>query len=75
MQTESKSMDYFDKRHFWPRAAYHNTSMMWKTLRGHCNVGDKCSVEDSVATSGDKCGCSKAIRRERDDIRVGDIQP
>ena len=24
--------------------------MMWKTLRGHCNVGDKSSVGDSVAT-------------------------
>ena len=49
----SKSMDYVDVRRFKPRAAYHNTPMIWKTLRGHCNVGE------SVAISGDNCRCRK----------------
>ena len=66
---KSKSMDYVDKRRFKLRAAYRNASIMEKTLRGHCNVGE------SVTTSGDNCWCRKVWRREKDDIRAGNIQP
>ena len=50
---KSKSMDYVDISRFKPRAAYHNTSVMQKTLRDHC------SVQESVTTSGNNCGCRK----------------
>ena len=45
------STDYIDKWQFRPWAVYHNTCMMQKTLRGHCNIGDKSSVGDSVTTN------------------------
>ena len=66
---KSKSMDDVDKWRFKLRAAYHNASMMEKTLRGHCIVGE------SVTTSGDNCRCRKVWRREKDDIRAWNIQP